>query len=155
MLNRFFRDGITKSKIYLFGDGDNLRSLCFIDDLVEGLVLLADKPEAIGKTYILSDSTPHTYNEVIDIASKTIQKKLKVVRLPNWCGTVSLKINSLLGVFGLFFDELYAIHKTQLDEAYDITKAREEIGYNPIVTLEIGIRRTVEWLRNNLPNKYQ
>lgn len=153
MLNRFFHDAITKGKIYIFGNGDNLRSLCFIDNLVDGLVLLVDRPDIVGKTYILSDNIPYTYNEVIGTASKAIQQKLRVVQLPSFLGNISLKINSLIGnVFGLFLVELYAIHKTQLHEAYDITKAKKEIGYNPSITLEKGIRRTAEWIKGNLSN---
>jgi nucleoside-diphosphate-sugar epimerase len=155
ILNRFFHDALTKGKIYTLGNADNLRSLCFIDNLVEGLLLLADKPDVVGKTYILSDNIPYTYNEVIKTASKALQQKLRIVQLPSFLGYISLKINSLIGnVFGLFLVELYAIQKTQLHEAYDITKARKEIGYNPSITLEMGIRRTIGWMKSNLPNKY-
>jgi nucleoside-diphosphate-sugar epimerase len=58
VLNRFFLDAFNKRKIYIVGNGDNLRSLCFIDNLVEGLVLLANKADVDWKTYILSDNSP-------------------------------------------------------------------------------------------------
>jgi nucleoside-diphosphate-sugar epimerase len=154
VLNRFFRDAITKGKIYILGNGDNLRSFCFIDNFVGGLVLLADKPGVVGKTYILSDNIPYTYNKVIETASKAIQRNLRVVRLPNFLGGISWKIFRLMDtVFGLSFVELYAITKMQFHEAYNITKARDEIGYNPSITLETGIRRTVEWMKSSLSNK--
>jgi len=151
MLNRFFYDAITKGRIYIFGNGNNLRSLCFIDDLVEGLALLVDKPDVLEKTYIFSANIAYTYNEVIEIASKAFQQNIKVVRLPNFLGNICLKINSLVGSLGLFLVELYAIQKTQLHEAYDITKAREEIGYNPTISLETGFGRTAEWIKSDLP----
>jgi nucleoside-diphosphate-sugar epimerase len=37
----------------------------------------------------------------------------------------------------------------QLNLGCDITKAREEIGYNPKVTLEAGIKSTIDWIKNN------
>jgi nucleoside-diphosphate-sugar epimerase len=155
VLDRFFRDAITKGKIYIMGNGDNLRSFCFIDNFVGGLILLADKPEVVGKTYILSDNISYTYNKVIETASKAIQQKIRVVQLPSFFGNISWKINSLIGdVFGLFLVELYAIGKTQLHEAYDIAKARNEIGYNPRITLETGIKRTAEWIKSNLSNAH-
>lgn len=154
MLNQFLRHALKKGKVYLLGNGENLRSLCFIDDLVEGLTLLIDKPKLCGKTYIFSDNSAHTYNEVIEIASSIIQKRLRVVRLPNFLGNVAINVNSLLGnVFGLCLEELYAIHKTQLHEAYDITKAKKEVGYNPKVALETGIRRTMDWMKNSFLKK--
>ena len=50
-------------------------------------------------------------------------------------------------VFGLSFVELYAIKKTQFHEAYDISKAKNEIGYCPSVTLEEGMKSTIDWVR--------
>ena len=97
VLNRFFLDAINKRKIYIFGSGDNLRSLCFIDNLVEGLVLLASKPNVDGKTYILSDNSPYTYNEMIEPISKALQQKLKLIQLPSFLGNISWGINCLMG----------------------------------------------------------
>jgi nucleoside-diphosphate-sugar epimerase len=148
VLNRFFLDAINKRKMYLFGSGDNLRSICFIDNLVEGLVLLANKPNVDGETYILSDNSPYTYNEMIEPISKALHQRLKLVLLPSFLGNISWGINCLMGaVFGLSFVELYAIKKTQFHEAYDISKAKNEIGYCPSITLEEGMKSTIDWLR--------
>jgi nucleoside-diphosphate-sugar epimerase len=148
VLNRFFLDAINKRKMYIFGSGDNLRSLCFIDNLVEGLVLLANIPNVDGKTYILSDDSPYTYNEMIEPISKALQQKLKLVELPSFLGNISWGINCLIGnVFGLSFVELYAIKKTQFHEAYDISKAKKEIGYCPSINLEEGMKSTIDWVR--------
>jgi len=150
VLNRFFLDAINKGKIYIFGNRDNFRSLCFIENLVDGLVLLADKADVDRKTYILSDNSPYTYNEIANTASKAIQKKVEVVQLPVFLGNILWKIYRLMDkVFDLCFVELYAIKKMQLQEGFDITKAVEEIGYNPSVTLETGIESTIDWLRNS------
>jgi nucleoside-diphosphate-sugar epimerase len=148
VLNRFFLDAINKRKMYIFGSGDNLRSLCFVDNLVEGLVLLANIPNVDGKTYILSDNFPYTYNEMIEPISKALQQKLKLVQLPSFLGNTSWRINWLISnVFGLSFVELYAIKKTQFNEAYDISKARKEIGYCPSINLEEGMKSTIDWVR--------
>jgi nucleoside-diphosphate-sugar epimerase len=53
------------------------------------------------------------------------------------------------GVFNLCLMELYAIKKMQLQEGCDITKAEREIGYNPKVTLEVGIKNTIDWIKSN------
>jgi len=148
VLNRFFLDAINKRKMYIFGSGDNLRSLCFIDNLVQGLVLLANIPNVDGKTYILSDHSPYTYNEMIERISRALQQKLKLVQLPSFLGNISWGINCLIGnVFGLSFVELYAIKKTQFHEAYDISKAKKEIGYCPSINLEEGMKSTIDWVR--------
>jgi len=154
-LNRFFHDAIDKRKMYLLGNGDNLRSLCFVDNLVEGLKLLADKPHLGGKTYILSDSSPYTFNDILTTTSKIIKSEIRIVRLPNILGHISWIICNLMGnLFGLYFVELYAMRTMQINLGFDITKANTEIGYGPKVSLEAGIRRTEEWRKSNLSNKY-
>ena len=45
------------------GDGNNLVSLCYIDNLIDGL-LLAEKKKAEGQIYFLADSRPYTVNEI-------------------------------------------------------------------------------------------
>ena len=154
-LNGLFHDAIDKKKMYLLGNGDNLRSLCFVDNLVEGLKLLADKPHLGGKTYLLSDSLPYTFNDILTTTSKVIKSEIRIVRLPNILGRISWKICNLMGsLFGLYFVELYAMRTMQINLGFDITKANTEIGYGPKVSLEAGIRRTEEWRKSNLSNEY-
>ena len=150
VLNKFFLDVLKKKKTYVIGDGNNLRSLCFVDNLVEGLVLLANKADVDGKTYILSDNSPYTFNEIIKTGSEVIQQKVDLIHFPNFLGDISWKIYRLMdSIFDLCFVELYAIKKMQLQEGCDITKAQKEIGYGPIITLEAGIESTIDWIRNN------
>jgi nucleoside-diphosphate-sugar epimerase len=150
VLNKFFLNALNKRKIYIIGDGDNLRSLCFIDNLVEGLILLADKGDLDGKTYILSDNSPYTYNEIIKTASRVIGQRVEVVHLPNFLGDISWKIYRLMdSTLNLCSVELYAIKKMQLHEGCDITKAWKEIGYSPRITLEAGIEIMIAWIKKN------
>ena len=155
VLNRFFLDAFYKRKIYIIGNGDNLRSLCFIDNLIEGLVLLANKVDVSGKTYIFSDNSPYTFNKIIATASSVIEQKIKTVRLPNIFGDISWKIYNVMGsLFKLYFLELYTIKTMQINLGCDITKAKTEIGYDPLVTLRVGIGHTVEWIKTNLSSEY-
>jgi nucleoside-diphosphate-sugar epimerase len=150
VMKRFFLDAINNRTLYFIGNGNNLRSLCFVDNLVEGLVLLGNRADVDGKIYILSDNAPYTFNEIIQTASRVLQQKVKVFHLPSFLGDLSWKIYRLMdSVFDLCLVELYALKKMQLHEGYDITKAKREIGYNPSITLEKGIQRTIDWMRDN------
>ncbi len=150
VLNRFFLDAVNKRKVYIVGKEDNLRSLCYIENLVEGLVSLANKTEVKGETYILSDNSPYTFNEVVRTITKLIGKEIKVVHLPNILGNISWQIYNVMGkLFNLYFVELYALKTMQLHWECDITKAKKEIDYNPKITLEAGVERTIDWIRNN------
>jgi nucleoside-diphosphate-sugar epimerase len=149
VVNRIFLDAFNKRKIYIVGKGENPRSLCFIGNLVHGLSLLASKPDTNGKTYILSDNSPHSFDEIITTISIAIGQKIKVVHLPSILAAISWQLYNMMGtLFNLYFIELYAIKTMQLNWGCDITKAKKEIGYNPNVTLEMGIRSTMDWIKN-------
>jgi nucleoside-diphosphate-sugar epimerase len=150
IVNRLFLGAINKKKIYNVGKGDNPRSLCFIGNLVDGLVLLANKPQANGKLYLLSDNSPYAVDEIITAISAVIGQKIRVVHLPNFLGNISWQLNKLMGkLFNLYFIELYAMKTMQLHWECDITKAKREIGYAPNVTLEMGIRSAINWIRDS------
>ena len=150
VLNRFFLDAFKKRKVYIVGKGDNPRSLCFIDNLVDGLMLLANRQDKNRKTYILSDNAPYTSDEIITTISEVIGHKIEVVHLPNILGNISWQIYKLMGkLFSLYFIELYAIRTMQLHWECDITKAKKEIGYTPNLTLEMGIKCAMNWIRDS------
>jgi len=151
VVNRFFIQALVAKKIYVIGDGNNLRSLCFIQNLIDGLLLLADQQDISQETFIFSDNSPFTLNEIIVAASSVTEQKIKIIHLPDILGDMSGTIYNLLGrLFKLYLIELYSIKLMQKNTGYDITKAKTEIGYNPRVVLVEGIRSTAEWIKNNL-----
>ncbi len=150
VLNRFFLNAINGEKIYVVGDGDNLRSLCYIDNLIEGLILLAGKQDNEGKHFLLSDDLPYTFNEIIAAASTVMKHKIEVVHLPKILGDISWVVyNFMANLLDLYFLELYSMKIMQLNLGCDITKAKKEMGYNPTVALEAGIKKTIDWIENN------
>jgi nucleoside-diphosphate-sugar epimerase len=150
VVNRFFLDAFKKRKVYVVGKEDNPRSLCFIGNLVDGLMLLANRPDTNGKTYILSDNSPYALDEIITTISTVIEQKIEVVHLPSIMGNISWQIYKLMGkLFSLYFIELYGMKTMQLHWECDITKAKKEIGYSPNVTLKIGIKSTMDWIRDS------
>lgn len=150
VLNRFFLDAFKKGKVNLIGRGDNPRSFGFIGNVVDGLLLLANRQDANGKIYILSDNLPYTFEDLVRATSKAIEREIKVVHLPSIIGNISWQINKLIGkLFSLYFVELYALKTMQLHWECDISKAKREIGYSPRFTLELGIKSTMDWIKNS------
>jgi nucleoside-diphosphate-sugar epimerase len=113
-------------------------------------MLLANKPDTNGKIYVLSDHAPYAFDEIITTISAVMGQKIKVVHLPSILGNISWQINNLIGnLFNLYFVELYAMKTMQLHWECDITKAKKEIRYSPNVTLEMGMKITMDWIKNN------
>ena len=67
MIVTFIIEGINNRPLPIFGDGTQTRSLCYVDDMVEGLVRLMFYPDTNGKIINLGSSEEHT---VLEYAKK-------------------------------------------------------------------------------------
>ncbi len=149
-INQFFLNAVRRKKVYVIGRGENFRSLCFAHNLVEGL-LLANSTNGKGETFVLSDEEPYTLNQIVKAISNATIEKTKVIYLPGIVGDISWQVYKLMGsVFDMYFVELYGVKTMRMQLGCDISKARKEIAYKPPVTLEAGIKSTVEWIEKKL-----
>lgn len=156
VVNKFFIQALVAKKIYVIGNGNNLRSLCFIQNLINGLILLVNNEHISGDTFIFSDISPFTLNEIIAAASTVTKQEIKIVHLPEILGIISGKIYNFMGyLFNLYFVELFSLRMMQENMGYDIAKATTKIGFSPRVTLLEGIRSTAQWISVSLSTKHQ
>jgi len=109
--------------IEIFGDGSARRDFTYIEDIVEGIVRAADQPKGY-RVYNLGRGETVSVNETIEILEETLGRKARKKYLPASPGDVSLTFA-------------------------DISRAREELGYEPHTSLRDGIRKFVEWLNRS------
>src|SRR5256712_1138470 len=69
---QFFRM-IRTGKAPIVGSGQNLRSMSYIDNLCQGLLLAASVERAAGQTYWLADRRPYSMNEIIDTIERLLE----------------------------------------------------------------------------------
>jgi len=119
---RFIKWIMEEKPLEVFGDGSQSRDFTYIDDIAEGTIL-ALKP--LGYEIInLGNNQPHKLSEVIRLIEEFTGKTARV--------------------------ENREFHKADLKATWaDITKARELLGWQPKVSLKEGIRRTVDWFKEN------
>ncbi len=114
--------GQSHGAIEIWGDGEQTRSFCYIDDCVEGLVRLMQsdfcEPLNLGQDRMV------TINELADMVAEV-------------AGVVVEKrhIEGPQGVRGRNSDN---------------TKLREVLGWEPAITLEEGLRRTYDWIEQQV-----
>ena len=114
----FIRQALLGEQITVAGDGSQTRSICYVDDLVEGIVRLlrSDHPGP------MNIGNPH---------------ELSMIDLARW-------IRDLAGSES----EITFVERPEDDPLVrqpDITLARSVLGWEPVVPIEEGLRRTVEW----------
>jgi dTDP-glucose 4,6-dehydratase len=119
----FFSQALKGEQLTVFGDGSQTRSFCFVSDLVEGIyrLLLSDEPEPVNI------GNPHEMT-IMDFAVKTqeiAKTDLEIIRKP------------------LPKDDPKVRQP-------DITKAKNILGWEPVVGLEEGLSKTMEYFSKKL-----
>ncbi len=147
-LLKLFR-GVARRRFVVLGSGDIFYHLTYIDDLVEGFRLCGELPAAANRTYILAGGEVTTLNELMELIADEAHVAPPGLKLPVWpfwlAGAACEAVCVPLGIEP-------PIYRRRVDfftksRAFDITRARTEIGYTPQVGLRDGIRRTLAWYK--------
>jgi nucleoside-diphosphate-sugar epimerase len=147
-LLKLFR-GIARRRFVVLGSGRIFYHLTYIDDLIEGFRLCGEVPAAAGRTYILAGGEVTTLDELIGLIAEEARVPRPRLRLPVWPFWIAgAACEALCAPFGIE----PPIYRRRVDfftksRAFDISRARAELGYAPQVSLREGIRRTLEWYR--------
>jgi dihydroflavonol-4-reductase len=145
---KMFR-GIARGRFPMLGSGEVFYHLTYVDDLVRGFALCGQVPAAAGRTYILAGPEYTTLNELVGLIAAELGVQPPRLHLPVWPVWIAGALCELVCVpFGinppLFRRRVDFYRKSR---AFDTTRAREELGYNPTVDLRTGIHRTAAWYR--------
>jgi nucleoside-diphosphate-sugar epimerase len=147
-LLKLFR-GVARRRWITLGSGEIYYHLTFIDDLVEGFRLCGTVPAAANRTYILAGGEVTTLNALVALVAEVAGVPAPTRHLPVWpfwlAGAACEAVCSPLGIEPPIFRR--RVDFFTKSRAFDITRARTEIGFTPRVGLREGIRRTLDWYR--------
>jgi nucleoside-diphosphate-sugar epimerase len=135
----------------ILGDGGNLRSMTYIDNLCQALLLCECNPGANGQTYWVSDHRPYSMNEIVDTVERLMEREfgLKVahkrLRLPAVAGEIAGVADGLVQKLGLYQQKIHVLSEMNKNITCSVEKAQRELGYAPTVELEEGMRRSLAW----------
>jgi dihydroflavonol-4-reductase len=147
-LLKLFR-GVARRRFVILGDGKIFYHLTYIDDLVEGFRLCGEVPRAAGRTYILAGGEVPVLNDLaalIALEAKVPPPSLHLPVWPFWLAGAACE--AVCAPFGIE----PPLYRRRVDfftksRAFDISRARQELGFQPVVDLREGIRRTLAWYR--------
>lgn len=120
-IHMFTRLVLEGKPIPMFGDGSTRRDYTYIDDIIDGVARCVDQPFRY-EIFNLGEHHTTTLRELIDLIAKHAGRPANIDRKPLQPGDVEIT---------------YA----------DIDHAREKVGYNPQFSMDEGIRRFVEWYK--------
>jgi nucleoside-diphosphate-sugar epimerase len=149
-LLRLFR-GVARRRWVTLGRGEIYYHLTYIDDLVEGFRLCGEHPAAANRTYILAGGEVTTLNALVALIAEVAAVPAPRLHLPVWpfwmAGAACEALCAPLGIEP-------PIYRRRVDfftksRAFDIARARHELGYAPQIGLREGITRTLTWYRDH------
>ncbi len=146
----FFRM-IRAGKAPIVGDGENLRSMGYVDNLAQGLLLGATRANAAGQTYWIADKKPYSMNEIVDTIERLLEQEFHIpvahkrMRLPGFAAEIALLADASLQAAGLYHQKIHVLSEMNKTISCSIAKAERDLGYKPLIALEEGMRRSIQW----------
>ena len=145
-----FFEMVRDGKAPIVGDGGNMRSMSYTDNLVDGILLCAERPDAVGRTFWISDARPYSMNEIVDTVEAMLEEagiacKHGRLRLPALAGRFAYGVDTALQKVGLYQQKIHVLGEMDKNIANSIDAARTTLGYDPQVDLEEGMRRSIRW----------
>jgi nucleoside-diphosphate-sugar epimerase len=145
------RDG----KAPIVGDGENRRSMAYLDNLCQGMMLAALTPAADRQVYWIADERPYTMNEIVNTVERLLESEFsqrcahRRVRLPGLVGQVAQLADAGIQALGGYHQKIHVLSEMNKTIACDVSRARRELDYRPAVALEEGMRRSIRWCVEN------
>jgi len=145
---KMFR-GLARGRFPMLGTGQVFYHLTYISDLVRGFQLCGEVAAAAGRTYILAGPEYTTLSDLVALIAAELRVDPPRIKFPVWpvwlAGAACEAVCIPFGIEPPLFRRRVDFYRKS--RAFDTTRAREELGYNPTVALETGIHQTAEWYR--------
>jgi UDP-glucose 4-epimerase len=119
--HRFFRWVLEDKPLTIYGDGEQSRDFTYVDDVVEANRLAFEKAVP-GEVFNIGGGSRITVNAVIPILEEIVGREIEV----NYEGRQKGDVRHTLA---------------------DVTKAQKNLGYEPKVRLQDGLRAEYEWIK--------
>lgn len=125
-IHAFVTRAIKNEPLIIHNDGDQIRSWCFIDDIVDGVLMAMERPEAVGESFNIGN--PRSTVTIYHLARMIVElaQSQSPIQFTRWDHPdVELRVP-------------------------DVKKAERLLGFRAHVDLDVGLRRTIEWYRRKI-----
>lgn len=144
---RFFKM-IQSGRPIVFGKGDNLRSMSYIDNTIQALLLAEAKREAENEVFWIADERPYRTLEIYETVADLLGVTLRPRFLPQFVPFGCRVADALLQSMGLYQQEIHVAGEMDQHIACSVEKAKRILGYAPAVSLREGMKRSIAWCKS-------
>jgi UDP-glucose 4-epimerase len=122
-IRAFIEAALAGNDLTIHGDGSQIRAWCYVDDMVDGILLALERPEAIGQSFNIGNARSTV--TIFDLAQR-------IKRLTGCPGEIVFQ----------------PLHYQDVElRIPNVDKARELLGFEAKVELDEGLARTIAWYR--------
>jgi nucleoside-diphosphate-sugar epimerase len=107
----------------IYGDGEQTRDFTYVANVVDGVLKACEARDANGQTINVATGSRLSLNELLKVMNRLVGTSMEPLRQEPRTGDVK-------------------------DSQADISKAKSLLGYQPTVSSEEGLKRTLEWYRS-------
>ncbi len=148
-LLKLFR-AVRSPVFFTIGNGKNKHQLVYVDDLVDGMLDAAERPQALGQVFVLAGNETVTTDDMVRAVANAVGIRRPRMRVPLW---PFLAIAYTLEKTCVPFGVRPPLHRRRLDFfrksfRFNIARARRDLGFSPAVGFAEGAARTAQWYRD-------
>ena len=141
---------VAKGSFPIFGSGKAFYHPLYIDNFVDALERVTHDGVGDGRTYLIADQEYVTIEDLVRRVAIAMDRKVRTPRLPFWplwlAGHAFEKACKPLRVTPPIFPRRVDWYRQ--NRAFDISRAKNEIGYDPRVGLDEGLKATARWYKS-------
>jgi 2-alkyl-3-oxoalkanoate reductase len=140
---------VMKGTFPMFGSGKTYYHPLYIDNLVDAFMLAMEPGKGNGEAYLIADEEYVEIEDLVRRVARAMDTQVKIPHYPVWplviAGHICEKACKPLGIIPPIFPRRVDWYRQ--NRAFDISKAKRDLGYRPSVGLDEGLQRTAEWYR--------
>jgi UDP-glucose 4-epimerase len=129
VIARFITQALRGDTLTVYDDGEQTRCFTYVADAVEGTIRAATVRDAAGQIFNIGSNRETSINELAQLIRRLVGSHSEIVHVP------------YTSAYGPQFEETRR-------RVPDVTRARETLSFEPRMSLEEGLRQTVEWFRD-------
>jgi UDP-glucose 4-epimerase len=129
VIAKFINQSLRGEPLTVYDDGQQTRCFTYIDDTIEGSILAATLKEAEGQSFNIGSSRETPILELAHLVKKLVGSPSEIVHVP--------------------YEQAYGVNFEETRRRVpDVRKAKRVLGFRAEIPLEEGLRRTIDWFRN-------
>lgn len=144
LLGYHFGDGL----FFVIGKGDNILPLTYVENTVDCIYKASIEENAIGQVYNIVDDGDITVRQYLERFIETTGVQARIVYLPYMVPYLATAAYEVVAHFSLIkkgATSRVQLKSKQTPARFDNTKAKNELGWHPLVSIDEGLTKTFKW----------